>query len=366
MGQAGTGAVKPMSRSRRARDRHNPRFLLVRLSSLGDVINALPAAHALRTSFPDAFLGWVVDPPLAPLLQRSPLLDEVFALPVPNGQTVRASDLFRGPELAAGLQRFVHRLQQPRFDVALELQGLFRSALVARLSKAPVRLGFVDELREANYVFLTRRVAPAGPHAVDRFLSLASAAGAKPHLPSWGSLTTTDDETAAAQLLAGLPPGRSLVALNPGASTDRKRWPADRFGAVADLVSTRTGAVFVVVGSTKERRLAERVCSASRVPVLDLAGRTSLPVLAAVLRRCDCVLTGDTGPMHLAVAVGTTVVALIGPTNPAVTGPYGAGHVVLQGADEGGGARGGRRALLGLTAGMVADAVCTTLMHRQA
>jgi lipopolysaccharide heptosyltransferase I len=307
-----------------------PRFLIVRLSSLGDVVNALPAAHALRGTFPHAFLAWAVDGPLAPLLRRSNLLDEVLPLPVPNGQTVRWDDLLRAPALYTDFRRFVRRLRQLRFDTALELQGLLRSAATAYFSKAPERIGFVDERRELNYVFLSRRVPPRGRHAVDRFLSMAEAAGARKGPPSWGTLIWPEDEAAVDRLLAPLPTRCPLIALNPGASAAYKRWPAERYARAADEICRQGEAVFVVVGSQPERALAQTVCDAANVPLLNLAGRTTLPQLAALLKRCACVLTGDTGPMHLAVAVGTTVVAIMGPTDASITGPYGARNAVIQ------------------------------------
>jgi len=343
-----------------------PRLLIVRLSSLGDVVNALPAAHALRGTFPHAFLAWVVDGPLAPLLRRSNLLDEVLPLPVPNGQTVRWDDLLRAPALYTDFRRFVRCIRRLRFDTALELQGLLRSAATAYLSKAPERLGFVDELRELNHVFVNRRVPPAGRHAVDRFRSMAEAAGAHKAPPSWGALTWPEDETAVAQLLEPLPPRYPLIALNPGASAAYKRWPAERYARAADEIRRQGEAAFVVIGSPPERALAQTICDATSAPTLNLAGRTTLPQLAALLKRCTCVVTGDTGPMHLAVAVGTTVVAIMGPTDASITGPYGVRAVVIQ-------AEGMRRAawgqsklrdpklMLEISPAMVAEASCRAL-----
>ena len=300
------------------------------MSSLGDVVNALPTAHALRRAFPEAFIGWVVDEPLAPLLRRSDLVDEVFPLPIPNGQTVRWDDALRAGALLAELSAFVRRLHARHFDAVLELQGLLRSAVAAHLSGARDRVGFVDERRECNYLFLNRRVAPNGRHAVDRFLTLAEAVGAPRGTPSWGSLTAPDEGLAVERLVESLPAGRPLVALNPGASASYKRWPARRYAEAAEAISRRVDAAFVALGAPSERGLCQEVCNRAATPVLNLGGCTTLPQLAALLKRCACVVTGDTGPMHLSVAVGTTVVALMGPTDPSITGPYGADHVVLQ------------------------------------
>ena len=313
-----------------------PRILIVRMSSLGDILMALPTAVALRRAFPSAYLGWVVDEPFAALMSRVKEIDEVFVSPIPNGGKSRWTDLPRVPAILTEFRALSRTLRQRRFDVVLEMQALLRSGVTAYFSRAPERIGFADVRREMSFLFVNRRVCPNGRHDVDRYLTMAEVLGAPRSRAIWPELTWPEDEAVADTLLQTVPTGHPLIALNPGASASYRRWPAERFVQAAARIHQRHAVGFVVVGSTAESGLCQRVCDQASVPITNLAGRTSLPQLAAVLRRCTCMLTADTGPMHLAVAVGTRVVALMGPTDPALTGPYGSQHVLL---DAGAGRR---------------------------
>lgn len=297
---------------------------------------ALPAAVALRRAFPSAYLAWVVDPLFAPLMNRVEEIDETFVSPIPNGLQSGWGAPSRWPIIAKELRQLSTMLRQRRFDVALEMQALLRSGLIACASRAPKRVGFADTHRELSFLFVNRRVHPRGRHDVERYLTTAEAAGAPPSAATWPALTRPEDDRVADALLADVPLGRPVVVLNPGASAAYRRWPAERFAEAATRVPRAHEVHFVVVGSSAERPLCQRVCTRTSAPTLNLAGRTSLPELAALLKRCTCMLTADSGPMHLAVAVGTPVVALVGPTDPSLTGPYGPQHLVL---DAGAGRR---------------------------
>ncbi len=292
------------------------RLLVVKTSSIGDVIHALPVAQAIKEAAPRLTLGWVVRRRCADVLHGNPCIDHLYIMP--DRPTVAELRVLR-TELQAG-----------RYDIALDMQGLFLSGLVTRLSGAPVRVGW-DRNREANALFLTHPFIPGRArdrHEVDLLYGFAEALGvhaAHPEFTPQPYLAVEGMERAD-EWLAGLP--RPRIALNVGASRAYKRWPADRWASVARaLAASRQGVVFV--GDKADAETVAKITPALAAGFLDLAGRTTLRELASVLAACDLLVTADTGPMHIAVAVGTPVVALFGATDPVRHGPYGARNVVL-------------------------------------
>ncbi len=295
------------------------RLLIVKTSSIGDVLHALPLAQALKRARPSLTLGWVVRARCADILRGNPHLDHLYVVP----DKPSLGDLL-------ALRKTLHAA---RYQVALDLQGLALSGLLTRLSGAPVRVGW-DRNREANALFLTHPIVPgrdAARHEIDALFGFADALG----VPYWGGVypaqayLAEDSRAWADAELANLP--RPCVVLNVGASRAYKRWPGEHWAALADSLAAQ-GAGLVFVGDKRDAALAAQVREmmiTSHASVVDLAGQTGLRPLASVLAACDCVISADTGPMHLAVAVGTPVVALFGGTDPRRHGPYGAGHTAL-------------------------------------
>jgi heptosyltransferase-1 len=291
------------------------RLLIVKTSSIGDVIHALPVVQAIGEAAPHLTLGWVVRRRCADVLRGNPSIDHLYVLP--DRPTVGELRALRA-ELRAGC-----------YDMALDMQGLLLSGLVTRLSGAPVRLGW-DRNREANALFLTHPIIPGKArdrHEVDLLYGFAEALDIhaphteftpQPYLAGEGA-------EKAAQWLSVLP--RPWIALNVGASRAYKRWPADRWALVARTLAAQ-GQGIVFVGDKDDAQVVSQI-TPSLTGYVDLAGRTTLRALASVLAACDLLVTADTGPMHIAVAVGTPVVALFGATDPARHGPYGARNVVL-------------------------------------
>jgi heptosyltransferase-1 len=269
----------------------------VKLSSLGDVVHALPLLEALRVGLGEAMqISWVVRPKFADLLHGNPHLSQ--------------RHLFRG-----NLWEITHKLRAERFDVALDTQGLFVSGMVTRLSGARRRIGF-DVNREGNRLFLTEAVVPARErqHVVERLMGFCEAMGI-PRLPVRVQSYLANGECEAAETL--LLPAHSTpkVGCILGASTLAKAWSPARWAELLRLLE-RDGLQPVLLGGPGEVALAEQLGSG-----LNLVGKTSPRVLASVLARCQVVVGGDSGPTHLAVAVGTPVVGLYGVTDPARTGP---------------------------------------------
>lgn len=292
------------------------RLLVVKTSSIGDVIHALPVVQAIKEAAPRLTLDWVVRRRCADVLRGNPHIDRLYVLPdKPSLGELRA--------LRAGLRA-------ERYDLALDMQGLLLSGLVTRLSGASVRVGW-DRNREANALFLTHAVVPGrarGRHEVDLLYGFAEALGVRAAHPEFTPQPYLAAEGAgrAAQWLAGLP--RPRIALNVGASRAYKRWPVERWASVARAL-TASGSGVVFVGDKSDAEAVAQVLPGLSGGYADLAGRTTLRELASVLAACDLLVTADTGPMHIAVAVGTPVVALFGATDPARHGPYGARNVVL-------------------------------------
>jgi heptosyltransferase-1 len=313
--------------------RPEDRVLVVRLGAVGDVIRALPAVHRMRLAFPRARLSWLVEDLAAPLLQGHPDLDEVIVL---SRRDLR--EAARRPGRLAGLAGTLReRLRGGRYDVAVDLQGTLKSAIVSLLSGAPRRVGFAPpDCREMSFLFTREWARLSAPvlNRIDRNLEMAAALGA-PDGPVEAALVESPADGAAAdRILESLRPllGAPII-LCPGASRRQafKRWPAAAWSRLARRLAA-AGRSPVVVWGPGEEALAEEIerdgaGDARRAPP------TSLPVLAALLRRSALFIGADTGPMHLAWAVGCPVVALFGPTDPRLNAPRGPGDEVLLAPD---------------------------------
>jgi heptosyltransferase I len=285
------------------------KILLVRLGALGDIVHALPVAAALREHLPDVRIDWLVDVRHAAILDLVPVIDRRVAV---DGRS------------AAGLVGTVRQLRRDRYDVAVDLQGLVKSAALARLSGARRVVGFArDQLREKPaLLFYTEQCrAPAGAHVVDKNLSVLAAFGLADRARRF-PIAVPESATAApvAERVSrdGL---RGHALLNPGAAWPNKRWPPERFGEVASALVARHGLLPVVLWGPGEEAVAQRIVEASRGASM-LAPRTGIADILALARGARLMVSGDTGPLHLAGAVGTPLVAIFGPTDPARNGPW--------------------------------------------
>lgn len=298
------------------------RVCLIKPSALGDVCNATPSFSALRALWPDAHFSWVVNSNLRGLVDGLPGLDEVIPFerrqlrPTPGG--------------IASMARFARELRRRRFDLAIDLQGLLRSGLMAMATGAPIRVG-LGNAREGATAFYTHRVPmPADPtHAVDRLLLVASAFGADIDEPRFLVAMTDADRLWAESALRDVPGPR--LGLNLGARWATKRWPPEKFAEIGRRAADHFGAGLVALGAPEDRPLIEALArTLAPTPVLDLSGRTTLPQLAAVSAGLDLLVSNDTGPLHLAVSSGTRTVGIYTCTNPEENGPYGPGAVAVR------------------------------------
>jgi lipopolysaccharide heptosyltransferase I len=293
--------------------------LLVKLSSFGDVLHALPTLEGLRTAFPTAHITWLAEAAFAPLLLGHPALDEVW--PVPRVRPGRSA----GREELLQLLSLARRVRAATFDLVIDLQGLLKSAMWVALSKSPRKVGY-HRTRELSYLALTERLAPYDPeaHAVWRYLNVARHLGAPPAPPRFRLGLTPVLPPAL------LPSDRPLAVLHPGARWATKLWPAASWAHLADWLIKEKGLAVVITGSAGDRELAAQICAQMQEKPWNLAGRTGLPELAGIMQQARLAVTADTGPMHLAAALGTPVAAVFGPTSPWRTGPFGAGHRVVR------------------------------------
>ena len=295
------------------------RILLIKPSSLGDIVHALPVVSALKERWPAAHITWLVKRQWADLVERAEGVDRVW--PVDS-----AARSWLGQ---------VRVLRAERFDLAVDLQGLFRSGALARLSGAPMRIGFTNG-REGSPWFYTQLVPvpTAEMHAVDRYLLVAAALGARPQGTPQFRFKMLDADMAVVRDIfqrKGSSVDSPWVAMNVSARWPTKRWPLSSFAVVLDQLHHDGLGPVVVIGSSDEQHDTNQLRVLTKSPFVDLTGAVPLGCLPALLSKAAVVITNDSGPMHIAAAVGTPVVALFGPTSTTRTGPYGAGHHVLTG-----------------------------------
>ena len=310
------------------------RLLIVRLSAMGDVIHTLPAVYALREAFPHAMIGWLIEERWAELLctpgsprrgprsPQRPLVDWVHTVKLTGWR----KSLFTLPTLQQ-IATVWNDVRNARYDVAIDLQGAIRSAVLARWSKAPVVYGAAEPRESPSSLWYTRRVVTGGVHVIDQNLSVAEVVAQKKlKMPHVELPLDAEVELRTSQFLSGL--GLSNFAiLNPGAGWGAKRWPAERYGEVARRLA-ENGVRSLINYGPGEEDLAEETAAGSGGAARPTRG--SLTELIALTRRARLFIGGDTGPMHLAAALGVPVVAIFGPTDPARNGPYGTRSIVLR------------------------------------
>ncbi|MBI3779685.1 MAG: glycosyltransferase family 9 protein [candidate division NC10 bacterium] len=308
------------------------RILIIKPSSLGDVVNALPFLTSLRQRYADRHVAWLVEEEAAELLLGHPFLDRVIV----SGRRRWALESLaplRWPSALREISGLMAELRGGRYDLVVDLQGLMKSALMLVFSGARFRVGFASA-REGSRRVLTHLVPlPSRPmHAVDRYLEAARFLGAEPLSKAFVFPSRADDGMRAEALLAkaGVGPGDPVIALNPRARWRTKLWEEERFARLGDMLAERFGARILVIGSSSDLPLANHLAARMHPAPFVAAGRTDLKLLIALLKRIDLLVTVDSGPMHLAAAVGTPLVALFGPTDPRLNGPYGSEGAVLR------------------------------------
>jgi ADP-heptose:LPS heptosyltransferase len=299
---------------------HSPeRILIVLLGAIGDVVRAMPLAMRLRRGFPRARIAWAVEPPAAPLLERHPAIDERL--------------IFRRDRGAPEFVRFLAAVRRLRFDLSLDLQRHLKSGVVSRASGAKVRIGFHrSNSKEVNWIFNSQTIPPQ-PHwssKLRQYLAFADHLGLAESPIEFG-LSLARHEVERVEGLLRDVRGPFVVAL-VGSTWESRWWIAERTAAVLDRLRARFGLGAVVVGAAgREAEFAAEVQRAASSDVANLAGQTTLRDLIGIFARSRIAFGPDSGPMHMAAALGTPVVSLWGATSPLRSAPYGAEDLVLVG-----------------------------------
>ncbi|MEW6002417.1 MAG: lipopolysaccharide heptosyltransferase II [Nitrospirota bacterium] len=290
------------------------KILIVKPSSLGDVVHSLPFLYALREKFSEAKIHWVIAGGLEDLLTGHPMVERLWII---NKDAWKK--IINAKETLNELRELFKELRKEKYDLVVDLQGLLRSGVITAATGAPLRVGFAES-REGSGFFYTHKVkAGKDIHAVDRYLKIADFLGCSlgdvrfPLPFNFNPLSTHS-----------LP--SQYAAIVPGARWKTKMWPPENFGSLSSLLPLKT----VVVGSRSDMNVAREIVANSKGKAISLAGRTNLKELIEVMKGARFVVSNDSGPMHIAAALGISVFALFGPTDPVRTGPYGEGHVVIR------------------------------------
>lgn len=299
-------------------------ILIVKLSAIGDVIHALPVAQALKQRFPASKLTWIVEKPAYDLLTMNQHIDEILLFEKAKYKTWKGFVKY-GPDLAK-------MLKAHHFDLVLDLQGLFKSAALAWLSGAPQRIGYCN-MRELSWL-VSKPVCGVhkDSHVIERYLDVARELGCEPGRPQYCLQPNAQAVEEVKQMLhaAGIMPGMSYIVMAPGTNWRSKCWPAAYYADLAGALTKKYQQPVILIGGQQDQERAQVIQANKTACIVNLIGKTNLKQLAGVLQRSRLFIGGDTGPMHLAAAMGTRVVALFGPSDAHRNGPFGDEHVVIR------------------------------------
>lgn len=292
--------------------------LVVKLSAIGDVIHALPVSYAIKETFPAAKLTWVAEAPAYPLLQANPFIDRLV--------------LFKKKEMRSSFGGFFRNigplrrdLKKERYDVSLDLQGLFKSAMIVKLAGAPLRLGTCN-MRELSDRVSRPVIGPnSNGHIVERYLDVARAIGCRVDEVRFPVEISERDQNAARLIMekSGARLANSYAIFVIGANWPNKRWPSASFAKLGDWLYERNIVPILAGSGAVDEQIAREIESLSEIPPINIVGKTDLLRLAYILKNAALVVGGDTGPVHLAAGVGTDTIMLMGPTDANRNGPYG-------------------------------------------
>jgi heptosyltransferase I len=289
------------------------KILIVKPSSLGDIVHSLPFLYAIKTRFPSALIHWVVAKGFEGLLDGHPMIDRLWVI---NKDTWKKIKNVKGT--ISELKTLSQDLKKENYDLVIDLQGLLRSGMITATTGARIRIGF-NEAREGSRLFYTHKIEGGKDiHAVERYLKIAAFLGCDiadisfPFPPSeFASIFNID---------------KDYAVIVPGARWKTKRWPEEEFGQLTSRLPLQS----VIVGGNTDKDSAGLIVSLSKGKAISLAGKTNVKELIGIMRDAKFVVSNDSGPMHIAAALGIPVFAIFGPTDPAKTGPYGKGHTIIK------------------------------------
>lgn len=286
-------------------------ILIIKPSSLGDIIHALPFLKAVKDRYPDARVDWVISRNLKGLIEGHPLINELIIIDKDSWKRLRHL-----PGTISEIFSLATSLRKRRYDIIADLQGLLRSGIISLITPGDTKIGFEDA-REGSHLCYNKRVPANGfSHAVDRNLQIARAVGAKVSTAEFPISVDNQAEKRAEGLVAS---AQNYILIVPSARWASKRWPARNFASLVKRLPIGS----VITGSEKDREIASEIAAAAPEMTINLCGDTDLKQLVALISGARAVVSSDSGPMHIAAALGVPVVALFGPTDEDRTGPYG-------------------------------------------
>ena len=295
-------------------------ILIIKPSALGDIVLALPALTAIKKSFQQARISWLIRPEYVELLRGHPDLDEIILF---DRRLLGKS--WYSPNAFRELLGLLRRLRRGRFDLVFDFQGLFRTGFLGWVTGCKRRFG-IAQAREFAHLFYTDKIEQDSSciHLVDYYLKIAAAAGAQQGMPEFKLPEDKAADEAVRKLLTGHKVNiDNYVVFVPGAARQEKRWPIERFTELADKISSKFRSSIIATGSQGEREYIDILCAGAETAVANIAGQTSVRELTALLEKASLVVSNDTGPGHIAAALGVPIVMIFGPTNPARVCPYG-------------------------------------------
>jgi len=309
-------------------------ILIVKLSAIGDVIHTLPALNAIRSHFPDAQITWLVEENAASLVEDHEALDRVLVSKRKRWMRGLGSSLFFST--ISETYRFIKALRDTYYDMILDFQALLKSGVLIGLARGQRKIGFGKGLEhmEHSYIFLNERIPAVDMeiHALSRGMMFIEALGIPSNTVEYKLPVSSHDHEKVDDLMRryGLLGAKTLIAINPVAKWETKLWANKKFSQLADMLIHLYDAKIVFTGGPDDRPTIQDIMAAMKGHAANLAGHTTLKMLAALYEKMVFVVSTDTGPMHMAAAVGTPVVALFGPTAPWRTGPFGSIHQIVR------------------------------------
>jgi len=303
-------------------------ILIVKLSAIGDVVHTLPSLSALRKLYPKANITWVIEEAASDLIKDHPYLDRVIV----SYRKQWLKDLKKGQvgKTIAGIRSFIKEIRGRPYDLVIDFHGLLKSAVIVLLTSGRRKLGY-RSMQELSGLFLNEKIPEdMGKHAVLRYLDFPRYLGADCGEAEFPIPIQQENRERVEELLKANRIDRKdgFVVVNPIAFWETKLWEDEKFARLCDLIAEELKVRVIFTGSDFEKLC--RIQSLMTSPSINLGGRTTIRDLAYLYQLSALLVTTDSGPMHLAAAVGTPVVALFGPTDPSRTGPYGEGHTVIR------------------------------------
>jgi 3-deoxy-D-manno-octulosonic-acid transferase len=301
-------------------------ILIIRLSSIGDVIHCTPVASALKAAWPDCKITWLVGEVCADLLKYNPQIDEIMVWSRERFEKhLRSYEFYQAYTLWRDLQK---KLSTKAFYAALDIHGLFLTGMIARQVKTGRRIG-MRNARELNPLFMTEATDPIGEHITEQYLGVLTSLGISTDCREMTLIFPDDAKQFAQNYLKkeGVLPQDKLAVLVPGTTWPTKNWPPAFFAAAAE----KLGQEFklLLCGGKSEYLLGREITAKAGTPIINAIGQTSLLEMAALLERATVVVAGDTGPLYMAAALKVPTVAIFGPTNPDTYKPPGKQHIAI-------------------------------------